>query len=333
MDQTTAYAEFRSAFDKIVGISVQCSCKKCHLVSSLHVGRGPRFGYDRRDCAYEKLWTCTAAAVELAFFWLFIEADKNTVVHYNLQNIVVGDTFGILSNDFRFLAKSFTSGKHLHERIMLCFGERTGKRSLAQSNDASTMVPESIMRLEMDRPPMVRYFLYEGLLLFKDHHYRRLLPQECCEKRPSATQSIRTFRSKIEPTSYGEHSAVRFTVKEISERVLQLRSTLLVRGRSIQINLLEIMQAAMEVADAGRCDHRHSAELESELHERVCTTTVAEPRARKQQIAIVQTKGNPTAQLLACEQYMRSVLQTNCCLNCAVQRCEAEGLSQIIVGL
>ena len=112
---------------------------------------------------------------------------------------------------------------------------------------------------------------------------------------------------------------------------LELRATVLCQGHSLHLDLARIIRSSMGLSDAHTCEYDWSAELDATLCDDVLTTSIAMPQARGSKVAIVQTKDNATAQLLACGNGKIPILQRKCCLNCAVLQAKAEGVKQIIV--
>ena len=138
---------------------------------------------------------------------------------------------------------------------------------------------------------------------------------------------------RIFPCSNGTHSKLTLTVRELSDRLI-LRTSIVVQGHLVELNLRSVLYGAMGLIDADPCEHPASSDLSSAWHGIVVMTNIEAPRTEKARISIVQTAGDPTAQLLACQAdafNSAALMQRRCCLNCAVAQAEEKRTFQIIV--
>jgi hypothetical protein len=130
------------------------------------------------------------------------------------------------------------------------------------------------------------------------------------------------------PSSLGEHSNLIFTIGE-SMNCAEVRTPVICQ--SLDLDLADIINSSLWVQETDHCQHDPDCELEAKYLKDVFTTSIVAPQAHRRMIAITQTKSNPVAQLLACGNDEWSLLQRDCCLNCAVEQANEQGIRQIIV--
>jgi hypothetical protein len=120
------------------------------------------------------------------------------------------------------------------------------------------------------------------------------------------------------------------TLREYFEQVV-LNLTIEYDGEEHHPNLCGIIEGSMMLKRTEACPHSSTNPLKA-TQPRIITTSVLAPGTHDRgTIAIVMTKGNPTAQLLSCEARARALLMEDCCLDCAVEQAVKIGINRIIV--
>jgi hypothetical protein len=163
------------------------------------------------------------------------------------------------------------------------------------------------------------FVLTEGQLVFNGRYQTSLTSTGA--ERSEADKNIHQGTQPITPSSIGEHSTLDMTILE-NAHGLELTSTILIGGGIVHLNIESIIADSWELCDTEPCDHPSKTPLQPQYENFVLTTSVACPSAVYGKISIVQVSGNPVAQLLSCDYAggNDSLLQTNCCLNCAYEQ-------------
>lgn len=319
----------------------------CHLVQAFNeaAGKCTLAGYDEisfptketrcRSCRSCRLWRCVENSISRGFWCFFVDAGPNAIIEMDLA--VRYEAFYGISHAISGLTgirHIHLSDYKMHGYVMGLINSR-GKldtSNLASSNRSSTLCHASLLQIERRLGEGVAYELREGQILVNDRYYLRLRSVGA-KQRPCASNSLFNFKGKITPSSSGEHSDLVFTIRE-SVEAAELRTTAICQGHSLHLSLTLIIISSLCLQVADPCDHDPGSTLD-EVHSRdVFTTSIVAPRVENdtKTVAITQTKGNPIAQLLACEGSAGAILQRGCCLNCAVEQARAERVGQIIVG-
>lgn len=202
-------------------------------------------------------------------------------------------------------------------------------RGVARSSNSSTVYMAALQTLQLPNAMNAPFILMEGQLIFNGRYHRSLLAVR--SRRPGAEKNIHQDTQPIIPSSIGEHSSLEMTILE-SVRCFELASTIRIGGEIVYLDLEQVILASWEVRETEPCDHPADTPLEPRYNDAVLTTSVASPSAINGKIAIVQVSRNPVAQLLACVPMRRSLLQANCCLNCAYEEAKKCEYAMIIVG-
>lgn len=330
-----------SAFDNLVLAfaeatpTVSCTCeseKRC-LTKSGWPDR--RQQSKMRSCPFYRLWNAVGETVGCGFGGLFIDANDDATILHPPQISYCGsvqDTIqDLLGSGHSLTSVSARSAycEIIHGCIMnLCHSRSTG--DLAASSNSSTIYMAALQTPQLPNKMNAQFILMEGQLIFNGRYHTSLMAAKS-QMRPGADNNLHHQGMQlIIPTSIGEHSNLDMTIRE-SVYTLELTTTISIGGSIVHPNLTHIIRSSWEVHEAEPCDHPVNTPLESRYEDAVFTTSVASPAAIKGKIAIVQVSRNPVAQLLSCVPHVQSLLQTNCCLNCAYEEAVQGKYGMIIV--
>ena len=337
-DVPSAYSALVDAFKAIIGPKFPCTCAgtvTCDLTKGWETVRKLTQSKSAKNCLHRALWRNVGSAMTRGFQCLLVDAERNVSISYDANEEKRWKNFGTRQIECCLETKGHMSAWtdcHRAYRASMELGGHIDvdkNDKLALSNGSSTILPASLLNLQTDTDRGYRFNLYDGQLLIKGRYHERL-QSAVAKVRPTAQKSLLNYKGRIKPSSSGEHSLVSCTVRE-TLGYLELRTTVLIKGHSIHLDLTGVIRSSMGLNDSHVCEHDPSAEMETALRDEVLTTSIAIPFAEGHKITIVQTKDNPTAQLLACEAGKRAMLQRRCCLDCAVSQAKAQGIEQIIV--
>ena len=340
-----AFEKLVHSFLTILGTDLNCTCESCHIFDGWEVG--PRGFRADQECIVRFLWVAVGKSLHHALLCLFIEARPDASVTLDLAHshlYLDSPVLEAINSVVRYTRKTHIGkNRSLHSRLlgMLLPPGIPSTKALVISQESSTMYPASIPQLQIDLDEGIRYYLCDGQLVFKGRYYTDL--ESVPGKRRERTEkSLFNHEGRVCPMSLGVHDDLFITVRE-TVGCLELRIIISYFGQSIQCDLTEIVEASLHLRDCHPCDHPPSTELDKAHHNDILTVSLATPRAAQPKIAIVQTKGNKTAQFLACVGDDKNssgfehsetddiLLARHCCLNCAVREAKTKDIKQIIV--
>ena len=342
-DPADAFRHLESVFQGLVRGHVICTCvlRKCNVMrvwdsqlALVYFGTG-------QNCRMLTLWNAIGHAIIHSLSAVLIVPSENAVVAYR-RMIELG--FGTIALDE--LSKRLCVDLYGHSSWMgsvhftslTIVGSPSGPRNqyknqLAWSNGFSTIIPSPLSQLRYDPQQGYAYYLFDGQLVFDGRYYMNLVSDVRSGRGKTTKSPHHNSEGRIFPCSNGTHSKMSLTVLETNNRLI-LRSSIVVQGHLIDLDLVSVLEGAMGLTYANPCEHPASSDLSSIWHDKVLITDIESPRTEEPKISIVQTAGDPTAQLLACERgYPNSLalLQRGCCLNCAVAQAFSEEIFQVIV--
>ncbi|KAL4865278.1 hypothetical protein BDV12DRAFT_200317 [Aspergillus spectabilis] len=169
--------------------------------------------------------------------------------------------------------------------------------------------------MALDQENRVRYELLDEKLQLNGR-YHRVLRNVSVKARPKAKRSLYARKDLIKPSSLGEYSDLSLTVYERSDG-LELRCVASCSGSDVPHSLARAIVSSYGLSESEQCAPSRKNPLTSNRQKDVMATSVAASRANGNKIAVVQTKGNPTAQLLSCERGVSAMILGDSCLNCA----------------
>jgi hypothetical protein len=140
-----------------------------------------------------------------------------------------------------------------------------------------------------------------------------------------------TLADTVYSTGDGVHSDLSLAIAEHVQG-LSLECSVTAGGQKQSINLRERVDQLFGLLDAYPCKHPRKTPLRKEYVGKVQTNSVLTPDGRAgDQISIVQTAGNPTAQFLSLTKWESAILCRRCCLNCAYEQAREKEIHKIIV--
>ena len=297
-DISSASHNLAQTFLNALGDKVECTCSgkdtECDVYSGWESGPHMAGPSGTKYCIQGALWRDVWFSVEHVMNCLLVDAETNATIPFS-----------------GFMTKRHSSGfidlvneafdprpckpEDIYSRVMNFGGmDSTQRVALAREVGSSTIYPATLLSLRLEPKTGSRYCLRDGQLLVKDRYYQRLDSRNANGRSKAPSRSARKYHL-IVPSRDGEHSRVDFSVQE-SLRTLLLRTTVEVRGQTLQLDLGRCILSSMLVKDAQACDHWLKGALDPELNVAVLATSVAAPIAKRcDTIAIVLTKGNPEA--------------------------------------
>lgn len=282
--------------------------------------------FDAMSCPVRILWVKLGQAINRMAYCMLVDADDDAAIHFRLDRCTGGvfdHQSGISCDYFEFLDISENTHSHM-------IGRGYSDNIIAGSNGSSTIHLAKILGLWTFAEDGIHYRLRDGQPIVNGRYYDRLESQRAPIRRSEPWEEKST---EIKPTRDAYYSKVDFSVLE-DVPFPRLRTRLEVEGHSIQVDLGHCLASSLKVKIARPCEHILDEPLDATLNEDVLIGTLAKPRCTvgSSKIVIVQTHINPIAQLFACDDNKRALLQLESCLTCTVLQAKAEGIRQVIVG-
>lgn len=318
-------SSLKSAFDNLLlafaeaTLAVSCTCRPknmCLIEVGWQDSRKPSL---MRLCPLYGLWEAVGDAIGCGFSCLFVNASEGATIAHPKGGSGSRSILSVIT----FLVKYscppslIIDGRTIHACLMdLCCRQI---RHVAGSSDSSTLYMAAIQTFGLPNTMTAPFILTEGQLVFNDRYHTLLKAIE--PARPKAHYNIHQGIQPIIPSNIGEHSSLDITILE-GIHDLAITTTILIGGSIAHVNIDAIIADSWGLCETEPCEHPSDSPLEPQYEDSVLTTSVAAPTAVDGKIAIVQVSRNPVAQLLSCEDVggKGSLLQTDCCLNCAYEQ-------------
>lgn len=330
-DEPSAFAHLVASFEKAIhGRACTCDGRHhCDRASGWTNALRAQKKVSRR-CVPRFLWLVIGQAIYHTVCCMFVDACDGTMIYFRRDTPSMLENFDWSRKDGEFNESLWGRCEHAFKEM---FGYLVAHASsglcLASSNEMSTLFPSILTELCMNHDYGFHFKLVDGQIIMKHQYYRGIVSTNTPGRRRHKP-SKQPPDDLLVPSSAGEHVDVHFAVLENADS-LTLRTAVVMQGRSININMHDIVVGSMGAVLSTACDHHAGARLKPPLLDKVCTTTVAEPLAPRGKMAIVQTKGNAQAQLLACCEETNALVQRDCCLHCAVREAMKMKLQQVVV--
>ncbi|KAJ6138764.1 hypothetical protein N7471_005250 [Penicillium samsonianum] len=210
--------------------------------------------------------------------------------------------------------------------------------TIASSDRKVTLVPSPCLTLGYENLCYYRGMeLLDGPLIYNSR-YHKTVESVRSSVEPQDNRLLQPPKSlnPILPTAEGAHSDLLFTISE-TWYGLALNTTVTLFGRRVNINFANCLSGLLSLIQTEPCEHPRKTPLKKEYSRLVMTTSVLAPESQVESdpiISIVQTAGNPTAQLLSLSRTPSrkwQILCYHCCLNCAYEQALFNEITKIIV--
>lgn len=329
-------SSLKSAFDILVLAfaeampTASCTCEPKMECFPEFVWRDHNNQSKLRSCLLFRLWGAVGETISRGFGCLFVNAgDGATIVQPKFTFLPsVPQLISELLDPKHTKHSKLSCGYNtiIHMCIMSFCGSTTG---VGASSNSSTVYMTALQTPQLPNTMNTQFMLMEGQLIFNGRYHRSL--QAFGSPRPDlADKNIHQGAQPIIPSSIGEHSGLLMTILEGIE-CLELKSTIVIGGEIVHLYIGNIILASWGVHEAEPCEHPANTPLEPRYKKAILTTSVASPSAIEGKISIVQVSRNVVAQLFSCVENTRTLLQKNCCLNCAYEEAVKGEYRMIIV--
>ncbi|KAJ5383179.1 hypothetical protein N7517_001090 [Penicillium concentricum] len=218
------------------------------------------------------------------------------------------------------------------DRIFHSINQTNPNTTIATSRGAITCVPSPYLALKDD--DICRYRSIEvldGPIIYNGRYYSEVTNPEAIRKTYTSNLSELGEKPRIVPSSEGCLSQLSLATRE-SLKGMVLETTLIESGQKISVSLAKKMRFLFGLIKVTPCEHPRMTPLKEEYCKKALTASVLSPDPKEGSIAVVQTAGNPVAQILALsDSWTPAVLCYRCCLNCAFEQAKEWKASKIIV--
>jgi hypothetical protein len=208
---------------------------------------------------------------------------------------------------------------------------------VVQSEGTTTLVPSSLLHLGRDLNDLSNnrgLELFDGLVYHENRYHSQIFAEvdyNCWRQQSNQSCSKMTLADTVYPTGDGVHSDLSLAIAEHVQG-LALECSVTAGGQKQSVNLRERVDQLFGLLDAYPCKHPRKTPLRKEYVDKVQTNSVLTPDGRAgDEISIVQTAGNPTAQFLSLTKWESAILCRRCCLNCAYEQAREKEIHKIIV--
>ncbi|MCJ1463375.1 hypothetical protein MMC07_001982 [Pseudocyphellaria aurata] len=326
LDLPTAFLNLAQVATKYLDL-LQCSCRtaqpRCNATHGWWLNRLIK---TERTCRRFQLWNAIGLSLNNAFLCLFMNVGTNIsmskpstfdTVLLETINRVIGPNYGGVD----YYCSSF------HRGMTKLISDTSEIAGIGVSSGANAIFPAALRDTSLTPGLPIVYEVHEGKFMFEGRYHMALKGAQVTP-RTRARKNLPSRNDQVAPTSAGEHETLVMTLRECFD-FLELRAMVRVSGQNVSINLAPIIISSYGLEETEPCSHHVDIPLDPLSKDLVVTTSVASPATNEKttvdgeiekKTSIVQTKHNPAAQLLCCEEGVLSLLLKECCLDCALSQ-------------
>lgn len=278
-------------------------------------------------CRRFQLWNAIGFGLKNAFMCLFMDVGTNIAMSrpdsstgYDILYII-NIALGFIEGKTTFRCGTF------HWIMTNMISNAGGIGGIGFSSGANVIFPAALRDTSLAPGLPIVYEVHEGKFMFEGRYHMALKGAQVTPRK-KAKKNIPGRKDEVVPTSGGSHENLVMTVRECFD-FLELRAMIRVSGQNVSVNLGWIIIASYGLEETEPCDHHVDIPLDPNSKHLVVTTSVASPATSEKtsfdgkietRTSIAQTKHNPVAQLLCCEEGVTSLLLKECCLDCALSQ-------------
>jgi hypothetical protein len=207
--------------------------------------------------------------------------------------------------------------------------------AIGVSSGPCALYPTVLQTLQVPSEWYLGFRLFDGRFIYDNEYFSVLKSCKTNRRRSTVRQNSVTNLPDIKPSNNGAHQEIYPTCQK---RIGFLEVQMAVRIGEIVISLdmKECLLGFYELGRTDQCQHdANETMLDRKYHPYAVETCVERPYPADsnyiRKIAVAQTKGDPTAQLLCCQQGYKAILMKDCCLNCAFEQSLNQKFKLIIV--
>jgi hypothetical protein len=316
----------RSTTEAVARTSCSCTRQVCGFDKGW-----PPLGRQKRICKRLQVWAAIGQTLNDGMICFFLNPGPNATItglsHFDLFGTI--SVPGFLTKELSGIGDCWSDCGRLLSMVLASVAYPTSDHAIGVSSGSSTIYPAALQNLRVPSPQRVNFELVEGRFI-SGGRYHSSLRSASVTDRTKAKKSLVNGRREIIPSSLGEHSDVLITIRERLDS-LELRLTARVSGSNVHLNIRSVIIGFIGLDRTDPCPHPSTDALDLKYISKVVATSVASPDAQGSKVAIAMTQSNPVAQVLCCGVASRTMLQIECCLNCALEQAGDES-STIIAG-
>lgn len=332
---------FSNSMQRQVVVKKLCDCHlkaPCSFADALFTEDSPLdLGY--RSCRVRRMADYLCRLLEAGIGCFFVSAGVNATVALTAQI----PRSGLIRSIMRWAMNKAPCGmtksliRFYHPYGLASTLQQGSKRGYAENtvlrSEGSTMYLEVLDSFVIPNGQIGISRLVDGHITFRGHYFNEVFDYaELARER--ASHSIARSAGVI-PSNIGAHTDLLVTLRETLED-LELKTTVRSAGQNLDVRLSSSLRGFSALRRTAPCSHPSNTPLTEANAAKSMATSVISPLAEKspegpRKFSIVMTKGNPAAQILACDGEFRALLMEECCLNCAIEQAEEIGLKVIIV--
>ena len=310
MDLVSSFMQLKTAVASIIP-KTSCTCNYCSIIEPWNPNDHPKSRTSGarawRSCQLARFWGLLGDIVERGYLSLLVKVVDSPAINHvqnsrgpspehrrSLAKIisqVVQAKMGITPKEsYLFIGVEFIHSELLSMvdpwTLRLYLDGQENPPLICRSSGQATIFPATLQYPRITYPWEVEYLLVDGKLHDGPNCYSAVICAKTQKgeakklKRHKAAASLLPKKSRIVPSSLGEHNLFSMTLRpEVIERmqVLLLRSTIQFSTKSCHVNFLDIHLRFLSLAPADECEHFLRSPLETESTEGVIATSVAAP--------------------------------------------------------
>jgi len=338
LDIASAFSDLATAMnDATSPLSLNCKEHGCCNFSGGWPQRSQKPTVGFRDCERRRLWNCIGDVLEAGFLCFFVNAGPNTTFCCPAESTEYAT--GCVERELKLRRDPNPYGRSnmtFWDSILDTFCARNRSptpETLAQGSRSCIILPSVLRTFQIPQDLSLSFDLFEGQFLMDGRYYDKLTAETGVQRQRMVNSAFR--KGHLVPSNDGAYSDLLLTARDRVGHI-GVRATVRVAGAETSLSLFYAVLGSWLVLKTMPCDHPMSTPLESELEDRVETTSVGNPQATIRKVGIVQTLHNDVARFLSCRFFtngrqFQTVLLSDCCLSCAVRQAIGRSIWIIIV--
>ena len=301
----------------------KCNCPK-DKECGLEKGATSSVEMTKRGCVLNDLWNIIIYVMNTSIWSMFINTCEDTVV---TPVKATRASLKLACNETYFGQQQWTEGDVIENVFHLL--KQDPQEDIAVSSGSCIIYPTVLETLSVPATQTVTFNLVDGQIVSDGRYYNRLMTRSGHD-RPWARNDLREdrlgrstlgYEDNIIPSCVDLHNSPPLVTICDAYDGLEIRCTFEYEGRSIEINLYNVIEGYLRMIWSGDCPHSIRDDYVS-THYNSRLTSIASPALSPEPgfktgfVGVAMTQGNPVARFLCCDSKWINVFQESCCFDC-----------------
>ena len=309
----TTFQSFVRTMEELT-LVVDCSCSQCSWSDGWY--------HENFSCSKGYLWHLLGNILKMGFWSFFIDASPNTTVspafyHYTHADIVLP---GLRQAGVKIDHLSVMTIEHL---LGFCGPQHNNgsmMTEVARSSMSCTVYPSILTDLRLPPRRILSFALVDGRIIYKNRYHTNISTPKGQFRFAAASQSL--VDGPISPSHIGCSTGNPVVTIGEEPATLLLNCTVFYGGSERGVNLRDVLEGYINLKWTTECPHSPTTPLDTAKYP-AFATSVGSPWYDKH-FGVAMTRYDPVSQFFCCSIEYQSIVQQDCCLNCAAKALQAD---------